>query len=350
MTAMTSMQRVLTTLQGKEPDRVPFFLLLTMHGAKELGLSIEEYFSKAGNVVEGQWRLREKYKHDCLYGFFYAAVEVEAWGCDVIYYKDGPPNSGRSFLNDPEQIPELEAPRIEESPCLQKVLEAITGLKARAGDEVPVIGVVMSPFSLPVMQLGFGPYIELIYRRRDLFEQLMAVNERFCVQWANAQLHAGAAAICYYDPISSPSIVPSGLYRDTGYEVARRTLAQINGPTATHFASGRCLSILDEVVATGTQLVGFSTLEDPAVLKTAGRNRLTIMGNLDGIKMRTWNEKHTEEIVRDIMNKAAPGGGFILSDNHGEIPFQVSDDVLRTISQTVHRWGRYPLQGKSVQL
>jgi len=45
MANMTSLQRVLTTLEHKEPDRVPFFLLATMHGAKELGLSIKEYFS-----------------------------------------------------------------------------------------------------------------------------------------------------------------------------------------------------------------------------------------------------------------------------------------------------------------
>jgi len=38
--SMTSMERVLTTLSHKEPDRVPLFLLATMHGAKELGLSI----------------------------------------------------------------------------------------------------------------------------------------------------------------------------------------------------------------------------------------------------------------------------------------------------------------------
>jgi uroporphyrinogen decarboxylase len=67
---MTSLERVLTTLGQKEPDRVPYFLLLTMHGAKELNLSIEEYFSKAENVFEGQVRLREKYGHDCYYSFF----------------------------------------------------------------------------------------------------------------------------------------------------------------------------------------------------------------------------------------------------------------------------------------
>ena len=33
---MTSMQRVLTALGHREPDKVPLFLLTTMHGAKEM--------------------------------------------------------------------------------------------------------------------------------------------------------------------------------------------------------------------------------------------------------------------------------------------------------------------------
>ena len=70
---MTSLQRVFCTLGHRQPDRVPFFLLLTMHGARELGLSIKEYFSTAENVVEGQLRMWAKYRHDCLYNFFYAS-------------------------------------------------------------------------------------------------------------------------------------------------------------------------------------------------------------------------------------------------------------------------------------
>ena len=77
-TLMTSRDRVLTAISMKEPDRVPMFLLLTMHGAKELGLSIREYFSQADYVVNGQLRLREKYRNDCIYTFFYAPIEIEA--------------------------------------------------------------------------------------------------------------------------------------------------------------------------------------------------------------------------------------------------------------------------------
>jgi len=340
---MTSLQRVLTTLQHQEPDRVPVFLLLTMHGARELGMSIEEYFSKAENVVEGQLRMREKYDNDCLNPFFYAPIEVEAWGGEVIYSEDGPPNSGMPFIKRPEDIKNLEPPRVRETPCLLKVLKATEALKAKVGDDAPIIGVAVSPFSLPVMQMGYDKYIELMYENRKLFEYLMKINEEFCVEWANSQLNAGATAICYFDPVSSTTNTPREMYLKTGFEVAKRTLARIKGPTATHMASGRCLSIVNDLVETGTAAVGVSALEDLAEIKDACRGRLAVLGNLNGIEMRRWTPEKAEDMVKLAIAKAGPGGGFILSDNHGEIPFQVSEDIVMSISEAARNWGNYPL-------
>jgi len=340
---MSSLQRVLTTLGHREPDRVPLFLLVTMHGAKELGLSFEEYFSRAENVVEGQLRLRARYRHDCLLGFFYSSIEVEAWGGEVIYREDGPVSSGRPFIRKPEEIAALEPPIVEESARLVEALRAIEMLKARVGDEVPIIGAVISPLSLPVMQLGFDKYLDLMYEQPELFWRLMRVNEEFCVRWANAQLAAGATAIAYFDPVSSPTITPPESYPSTGFEIARRTLARIDGPTATHMASGRCLPIVDDIARTGTQILGVSALEDLAEVKAACQGRLTVLGNLNGVEMRRWTPERAEMLVKEALAKAGPGGGFILADNHGEIPWQVPDEVLTAISDAVHRWGRYPL-------
>lgn len=341
---MTSMQRVLTALGHGEGDRVPFFLLATLHGAKELGLSIKDYFSKAENVVEGQLILRAKYRHDCLYNFFYAPLEVEAWGAEVIYRDDGPPNSGAPFIRHYQDIKKLAHPDVEKMPCLKKVLASARMLKEKAGPDVPIIGVVMSPFSLPVMQMGFDKYIELMYEQPDAFNDLMKINEEFCVQWANAQLKAGTTAICYFDPVSSPTISTREMYLKTGFEVAKRTLARIKGPTATHMASGRCLPIINDISKTGTAIIGVSAEEDLGEVKAACRNKLTVLGNLNGIEMRRWSPEKAAEKVRLAISEAGPGGGFILSDNHGEIPFQVTDEILSAISDAVHKWGRYPLE------
>ncbi|MEO5360723.1 MAG: uroporphyrinogen decarboxylase family protein [Nitrospirota bacterium] len=342
--SMTPMQRIFTTLGHKEPDRVPVFLLFTMHGAKELGMSVKEYFSRAENVAEGQVRVCRKFSNDCVYGFFYAPIEIEAWGGEVIFRDDGPPNSGMPFIKKFEDIRRLAPPEVGQSKCLLKALDAQRIMKEKVRDDIPIIGTVMSPFSIPVMQMGFDKYIELIYEHKELFEHLMRINEDFCVQWANAQLDAGCTAVCYFDPVSSTTIIDKELYLKTGHNIAKRTLSKIKGPTATHFAAGRCYSIIEDVMQTGTSVIGVSVLEDIEKIKNACKGRTTVMGNLNGIEMKRWTQEDTTRIVKDIIAKAGKGGGFILSDNHGEIPFQVPDDVLHTIVDVVHEWGRYPLQ------
>ena len=339
--AMTSMERVLTALSHREPDRVPLFLLLTMHGAKELGLSIREYFSNADHVIEGQLRLRAKYGHDCLYPLLYGAAEAEAFGGEVIWYEDGPPNSGQPLLRKPEDIFSLTVPPPRETPCLRRMLEVISGLKARIGDEVPIIGVAISPFSLPVMQMGFPAYIELIYERPELFARLLAVNEEFCVQWANAQFQAGATAVCYFDPLASPDLTPPEIYRRTGLPAARRCLSRFSGPACIHLASGHCRPVLDDLAAVGAAVVAVSTLDDLAAVKAACQGKIAVAGNLNGIAMRRWSAVQAEAEVKKAVAAAAAGGGFILTDNHGEIPWQVEEETLLAIAAAVQEWGRY---------
>jgi methanogenic corrinoid protein MtbC1 len=155
---------------------------------------------------------------------------------------------------------------------------------------------------------------------------------------------AGATAVCYFDPLSSPDLAPREQYPETGAAVARATLSRIKGPSATHLASGRALTIIDELALTGTAAVGVSCDEDLAQLKEACRGRLSLIGNLNGIAMRSWSPATARSEVRRAIAQAGAEGGFILADNHGEIPWQTPDEVLHAIADEVRSSGRYPLQ------
>ncbi len=341
---MSSLERVMTSIGHQEPDRVPMFLLLSMYGARELQMPIKEYFSSAQNVVKAQLIMKEKYQNDCIYTFFYAPIEIEAWGGEVIFVDDGPPNSGEPFLKNIQQISGLQVPRIEETACLLKVLDTTAQLKNSVGNNTPIIGVVMSPFSLPVMQLGFDKYLEILYFHKDYFAKLMRINIEFCVAWANAQIKAGATAICYFDPLASPTIIERDTYLASGFGVAQETLSRIKGPTATHLASGLALPVIDDIIRTGTHVLGFSCKDNLDDIKKAASNRICLLGNLNGVDMVNWSSGQIEANVKQIIEKAGPGGGLILADNHGEIPWQVPEDVLLGISEAVRQWGNYPLK------
>ncbi len=340
---MNSFERTMAAISHKEADRVPLFLLLSLHGAKELQIPIKKYFSKPENVVKAQLKMKEKYQNDCIYTFFYAPIEIEAFGGEVVFVDDGPPNSGEPFIRNFEQISRIKAPLVYETDCLKKVLTATELLKKEVRNETPIIGVVMSPFSLPVMQMGFEKYLEMIYFRKDEFKKLMEVNEAFCVEWANAQLEAGATAICYFNPLASPNMIERDTYLTTGYLTDRRTIARVKGPTATHLASGITIPVIDDLIATGTAVLGFSESDDLAVIKEATRNKICLLGNLNGIDMVNWDYKKTNDTIQNLISKAGDGGGLIISDNHGEIPWQVSEDTLLELSEAVRKFGTYPL-------
>lgn len=340
---MTPLQRVFTALEYEEPDRVPFFLLFTARGAIELGISIKEYFSSAKYIAEGQLRMRAKYRHDCLFNHLYAALDVEPWGGEARYFDDGSPNAGEPIIRKLDDIKRLQPPKAKDSPRLQVALELTEMLKAAAGDEVPILGVVVAPFSLPIMQMGFDSYIDLIYEQPELFDHLMRINEEFSVGWANAQLEAGATAIGYFDPMASPTFTPRELYLRTGFQVAKRTISRIKGSVGIHTGSGRALPVIGDFLQAGATLIGVSARDDLTEVKKVCDGKAGILGNLEGVDMYDWTPGQAEEKVRAAIAKGGPGGGFILADNHGDIPLQVPDPVLLAISEAVHKWGKYPL-------
>ncbi|MFH0967171.1 MAG: uroporphyrinogen decarboxylase family protein [Methanobacteriota archaeon] len=343
MSHITSLDRMMTTLQLKEPDRVPFLCNPSMHAARALGVSLKDYFTSPEHVVSGQLLIRKHLETDAYFSFHYGAVEYEAFGGDVIFREDGPPNSSRPVISNQDQITDVQIPDIENTPCLEQVLETTQRIRKESPGDAPILGISISPISLPVMLMGFEAYLQLMLGDPDRFADLMKITTSFCIKWSQAQVKAGANAIVYFDPVSSPTIIPPALYKETGYQIAKEVIAKVRAPVITAFASGACLPILDLVTETGTIGVIVSEKEDLAEIKNRCQGKITVLGNLSDIAMHRWSIDEARRTVKEAVRKGAPGGGYIMIDSHSEIPLQVPCEVLKTIRDTVHTYGRYPI-------
>lgn len=338
---MKSIERVLTTLSHKEPDRVPLFLLLSMQGARYHNISQKEYYYNPKKVAEAQLHFHEKYDNDILYSFHYASVECQAYGGDVIFRDDRPANAGKPFIKSFEDIDTLVVPDVEHNEHLNRVYETIRLLNEAKGGEVLIAGVIMSPYSVPVMQLGMEQYMKLMIEDESRFQKLMKINTEFAIRYANEMIRNGANAIVYFDPISSPEISTRNQFLNFGLPIMKECIEKINGPIVAHYASGKILPILDDIIDSGIVAVGTSSQEDHTILKEKCTGKITIIGNLNGIEMMNWTSKEVEKKVKEIVKTCSPGGGFILSDNHGEIPIQVPDATISEISKQLLKHGRY---------
>lgn len=341
---MNSMDRVNTAMNFQEPDRLPISFGLELQAAKEMDVSLNLFFEDPDRVAKGQLLMLEKYGFDSVTSFYYTGLEIEAWGGSVQFFEDGPPTVNRLIIESLEEISEIEPPNIQEDENIQKVLRTTKLLKDKLGDDVPIMGGVTSPFSLPIAQMGFPKFFDLIYERPKLFDQLMKKNMKFCIDYANAQFQAGATAIGYADPMSSPKMIPHNLFLKKSFKVMQNTLEQIKGDVVLNFASARCLELLKDLMKTKAVGIVPSVKEDLSKIKEKCYKNLVVIGNLNAIDMCNWTGKEVDVIIKDTIKRAAKGGGFILSDNHGEIPFQVPESVLLQIKKAVQKYGTYPIQ------
>ena len=71
-----------------------------------------------------------------------------------------------------------------------------------------------------------------------------------------------------------------------------------------------------------------------------------MVGNLNNVAMITWTPEEMEQHVQEAIAAAAAGGGYILSAQGPEIPWDVPDEVIAAMVRGSEKYGRYSTSTK----
>jgi len=338
---MKPIERVSKTLKHKEPDKVPVFILTTVHGAHAVGKSYGEYFSSAELLAEGQLKLQEQLGHDCLYPLFYAAKEVEAFSGEACVKTHGPPEAGKPIFEAPEELRASELPE-PTSEAFLPIIEAQNMLYSAKGDELPIINAIVAPLSLPVMLLGFETWIECIVSRPDLAKEIVEHLLEYSIGLSNHLFENHATSLAYFNPVAAGQITSLNEYRQLSLDADKEYFANVNGPCVYALAGSKSRSILptlmEEMRIPG---VTISSNDDLREIKIEYGGKTTLVGNLDNLAMASWSADEAEKQVKSCIESAAEGGGYVICDHHGDIPENVPNKILEKLVEARDRWGRY---------
>jgi len=173
--------------------------------------------------------------------------------------------------------------------------------------------------------MGFERFLTASLKRSRELIDLMHAVERLNIALANRAVAAGADGILIADDIAyrqGTTMSPKAL-RDFFFPSLERQLigmAPLKIPVFFH-SDGNLNAVMDDLVEIGFQ--GLQCLEpeagmDLARLKAAYGERICLWGNLDPRDL--FLERDSEELekrVRDMIEVAAPGGGFIFGTSSG---------------------------------
>lgn len=346
----TSMDRLVAAAKGQIIDHIPVFCNLLDQGARELGLSIEEYFSSGGHVAEGQLRMLERFGHDNVWSLFYVGKEAELFGCKKIRYADdGPPNVEDFIIDCYDDIEKLKVPDdISSHPAFAETAKCLAILKREVGGKVPICAYLTASMSLPAILMSMEKWMELLMigepQVRDL---LLEKCSDFFRKEIEAYRNAGADVLVYADPYGSTDIIPMKLFKALSLKWMKRDLEPGGLDGVVYYVGGaRLNSVADQVIReVGIQAYYPGPLDDIGESMRIINDRALCAGVINDIRLLDWTPGDVRAEVRRIVQ-----GGLQIGSKFffGTVvmPYGIPDENIKAMIDAAKEFGCLPYSAK----
>jgi len=340
----TSMDRLVAAVNGKIIDRIPVFCNLLDQGARELGMSIEEYFSNGEHVAEAQLKMLRKFGHDNVWSLFYVGKEAELLGCNKIRFaKDGPPNVEDYVIKSYDDIEKLEVPDdISAHPAFQQTAKCLEIMRREVGTTTPICAYLTASMSLPAILMSMEKWMELLMlgptEVRDL---LLQKCSDFFRKEIEAYRKAGANILVYANPYGSTDIIPMRMFQQLSLKWMQRDLEPGGLDGVVYYVGGARLNpVIDQVISeVGIQTFYPGPLDNITESMRIIADRALCAGVINDIRLIDW----TPAEIRTEVKRIVHGG---LHEGHkfffGTVvmPYGIPEANIKTMIDAAHEYGR----------
>lgn len=338
----TGMERLAAAINGTPIDRIPVFSIMLDQGAKELGMSVKEYYSKGEYVAEGQLRMRGKYGYDNLWSLFYVGKEAELLGCKrMLFAEDGPPNVGDLVIRTPSDIAKLEVPTsIEDHPAFAEPLKCMRIMRNETGGQYPICAYLTAATTLPAILMGMDKWMEMVLLGpADLRDELLTKCSDFFRMQVDAYRRAGADILVYSNPYGSTDIIPIKKLRDWALPWMRRDLAGFDMNDMVYYCGGASLTnVLDlAITELGFKAFYLSTMDDIAAGKRIVAGRGLVGSVINDAKLIDWSVAEIRAEVRRICEAGKPEGQFFFGTLL--MPYRIPERNIRAMFDAAYEFG-----------
>ncbi|MBI5817631.1 MAG: uroporphyrinogen decarboxylase family protein [Verrucomicrobia bacterium] len=343
---MTGMERLLAAMNGTPSDRIPVFCNLLDQGAKELGISLEEYYAHGEYVARAQLKMRERFGYDNVWSLFYVGREAELLGCKkIVFAEDGPPNVEHFVIDSYEDIRRLQVPDdVSAHPAFQESLKCLRILRQEVGGRYPICAYITASMTLPALLMGMDKWMELLFfGPADAREALLSKCHDFFVREVVAYRKAGADVLVYSNPFGSTDTVPMKYFMEHSLPWIEKDIKAVGTSGVVYYCGmARMNRVIGAVLErTGIGVYYVSPLDDLAEARRIIAGHGLTCGVINDIKLIVWSAAEVRQEVKRIIEAGMPGGRFLFGT--GVMPVAIPEANIRTMLEAAYEFGK---QGK----
>lgn len=331
--AMTPRERFMNALGRREVDRTPVAnptSLVTVELQERLGV----YFPEANYEPEPMAELALAGHTVCGYDVVFPVFaggthEAEALGA-VVRAGDRQhlPAVRKPLWKHPDEI------RIPDDfldrPTIKVVIEAIRLLKQEVGERVAIIGKVYGPWSLGYHSFGLSEFLISTIKDPAKVDAILERLTNVTLQFARAQIEAGADALTFGDHITADLIRPDAYPRFL-LGIHQEMSRIIDVPLIFH-CCGKTSDRIEYFNENGMTAFHFESANDAFEMKANAR--MVLVGNINNT--RTLLEGTAEDVRREVFYALDAGVDIIAPEC--AVPLDCKLENTRAIRDSVDEY------------
>jgi len=284
---MNSRQRVLAMFAGQAVDRLPLMPITMMFAADRIGRKYRDYATDFRVLVEGQIRTTQEFGFDYVSCISDPAREATDCGAEVQFFSDQPPAivGERALLTDKGRLDTLAAPDPMGGGRMTDRVRAAALFKERLGGEKLIEGWIEGPCALAADLRGINNLMLDFYDDPDFVRRIFAFNLKLGLQFAQAQIEAGAELMGIGD--AAASLVGPSIYREFVWPFEKQLVDGIHalgGRTRLHIC-GNTTDSLADIGRLGCHMVDVDFLVSMEHARRQTGAHQVLLGNLDPVRV-----------------------------------------------------------------
>lgn len=345
---MNSIERVMTTLQHQEPDRVPVYPFMNGISRTLVHASYPVWATDADVAAQALLKVTDELGLDMICTLIDLSVEAADLGQAIIFPRSEAPHPDHNnhLIRQPEDYRRLEPVNPRQTPRMSMQIRLCDRLVKAKGSEVVIVPFVFSPLGVLSMLRGqAGFFMDLLDDPQAIKEALRVITETL-MAYCDALIETGVHAVMFATLYASQSIMSKSMWKEFEGPLVRQL--------AEHVRDQGCLVMIHNcgngpyfdamIEAMNPKAISFLHVADDcqslAEVKAEYGKQTALMGCIPP----PWIAKASpEEVSAECQKQIATlgeGGGFILATGC-EYPANASMDNARVMVQTAMEFGRY---------
>ena len=315
---MNPFERMKQRLRGAPVDRPPNFNIFMTFAAHYIGQPLHKYYLDYRVLVEANAAMVEHFHVDLLQAISDPYREAHDFGAIIDFPEDGLPISRQPLLDDPQKLSRLGRPNPSTGRRMSDRLEAIRLMHEQAAGEVPVLGWVEGALAEAGDLRGASNVLMDLFERPDWLKELLELIVEVEINFAKAQIVAGAHIIGLGDAIASQ--LSPDMYAQYALPYEQRIFQAVHdlGGLARLHICGDTSALVPLMVDSGADIIDLDWMVDMASAAEQFGDRVAFCGNFDPVRVMLQGQP--QDVYRATRHCLKDGGKNSFSAAGCEIP------------------------------